>query len=37
MSTDIAWIDAPIAWVPRSVHLFLLPLAAGAAFTFEPR
>lgn len=34
---SIAWIDAPIAWVPRSVHLFLLPLAAGAAFTFEPR
>lgn len=33
----ISWIDAPIAWVPRSVHLFLLPLAAGAAFTFEPR
>lgn len=33
----IALIDAPIAWVPRSVHLFLLPLAAGAAFTFEAR
>lgn len=33
----IALIDASIAWVPRSVHLFLLPLAAGAAFTFEPR
>lgn len=34
---SIALIDASIAWVPRSVHLFLLPLAAGAAFTFEPR
>ncbi|WP_414494807.1 putative bifunctional diguanylate cyclase/phosphodiesterase [Stenotrophomonas maltophilia] len=33
----IAAIDAPIAGVPRSVHLFLLPLAAGAAFTFEAR
>jgi hypothetical protein len=33
----IALIDAPIAWVPRSAHLFLLPLAAGAAFTFERR
>jgi len=33
----IALIDAPIAWVPRSVHLFMLPLAAGAAFTFEAR
>lgn len=31
----ISLIDAPIAWVPRSAHLFLLPLAAGAAFTFE--
>lgn len=30
-------IDAPIEWVPRSAHLFLLPLAAGAAFTFEAR
>ncbi|HDS0947631.1 TPA: EAL domain-containing protein [Stenotrophomonas maltophilia] len=33
----IAIIDAPIAWVPRSAHLFLLPLAAGAAFTFDAR
>lgn len=33
----IALIDAPIAWVPRSAHLFLLPLAAGAALTFERR
>ncbi|WP_246704033.1 EAL domain-containing protein [Rhizobium sp. P38BS-XIX] len=33
----IAVIDAPMAWVPRSAHLFLLPLAAGAAFTFERR
>ena len=33
----IALIDAPIERVPRSVHLFLLPLAAGAAFTFEAR
>lgn len=33
----IALIDAPIAWVPRSAHLFLLPLAAGAASTFEAR
>lgn len=33
----ISLIDAPIASVPRSVHLFLLPLAAGAAFTFERR
>lgn len=33
----IALIDAPIEWVPRSAHMFLLPLAAGAAFTFEPR
>lgn len=33
----ISLIDAPIAWVPRSAHLFLLPLAAGAAFTFEQR
>jgi len=33
----VAIIDAPIAWVPRSGHLFLLPLAAGAAFTFDAR
>lgn len=33
----IALIDPPIAKVPRSVHLFLLPLAAGAAVTFEQR
>ncbi len=33
----IALIDAPIAWVPRSAHMFLLPLAAAAAFIFEPR
>lgn len=33
----IAAIDAPVVGVPRSVHLFLLPLAAGAAFTFEVR
>lgn len=33
----ISLIDAPIAWVPRSAHLFLLPLAAGAAVTFERR
>jgi len=33
----IALIDAPIAWVPRSAHMFLLPLAAGAAFIFEAR
>lgn len=33
----IALIDAPIAWVPRSAHLFLLPLAAGVASTFEAR
>ncbi len=33
----IALIDAPVAWVPRSAHLFLLPLAAGAASTFEAR
>lgn len=33
----VAVIDAPIAWVPRSGHLFLLPLAAGAAFTFDAR
>ena len=33
----IALIDAPIEWVPRSAHMFLLPLAAGAAFTFEAR
>lgn len=33
----IALFDAPIAWVPRSVHLFLLPLAAGLALTFEAR
>ncbi len=33
----IAFIDAPIAWIPRSVHLYLIPLAAGAAFIFEPR
>lgn len=33
----VALIDAPIAWVPRSAHLFFLPLAAGAVFTFEAR
>lgn len=33
----IALIDAPIAWVPRSAHMFLLPLAAAAAFIFEAR
>lgn len=33
----VAIIDAPIAWVPRSAHLYFLPLAAGAIFTFEPR
>ena len=33
----VAIIDAPIAWVPRSGHMFLLPLAAGAAFTFDAR
>lgn len=33
----IALIDAPTEWVPRSAHMFLLPLAAGAAFTFEAR
>lgn len=33
----ISLIDAPIEWVPRSTHMFLLPLAAGAAFTFEAR
>lgn len=35
--TLISIIDAPIAQVPRSVHLYFLPLAAGAAFTFEAR
>jgi len=33
----ISLIDAPVAWVPRSAHLFLLPLAAGAASTFDAR
>ncbi|MDR6990491.1 EAL domain-containing protein [Luteimonas sp. 3794] len=33
----IALIDAPIAWVPRSAHMFLLPLAAAAAFIFDAR
>ncbi|MGE6331624.1 putative bifunctional diguanylate cyclase/phosphodiesterase [Stenotrophomonas sp. NPDC077659] len=33
----VAVIDAPIAWVPRSAHMFLLPLAAGAALTFDAR
>lgn len=35
--TLISIIDAPIEQVPRSVHLYFLPLAAGAAFTFEAR
>ncbi len=33
----VALIEPPVGKVPRSVHLFLLPLAAGAAFTFEAR
>lgn len=33
----VAVIEPPVGNVPRSVHLFLLPLAAGAAFTFEAR
>lgn len=33
----VAVIEPPVGDVPRSVHLFLLPLAAGAAFTFEAR
>lgn len=33
----IAIIDAPFGGVSRTVHLYFLPLAAGAAFTFEAR
>lgn len=32
--TLIALIDSPTAEVPRSVHLFFLPLAAGSSFVF---
>ncbi len=33
----VSLIEPPVGDVPRSVHLFFLPLAAGAAFTFEAR